>query len=192
MKPVLNPVLFLDFDGVTHPEVCTAEQLFCCLPLIEEVLRRRPGVDIVISSSWRANTTACKNCKVTSALSCAAGWWAARRSTSKTSVSRPSGTCGRSSADPGCKPTGRRYWQAGHGWPWMMLRGCSRLAASTSSSRVTRPASRRPTLSSWSGGWTRFCNRCNSFCNKTLVRNSATAQLRNSTKPQDHKTAIAQ
>lgn len=51
--PVNSPILFLDFDGVTHPEVCLAEQLFCCLPLVEEVLRRRPGVDIVISSSWR-------------------------------------------------------------------------------------------------------------------------------------------
>ncbi len=50
----MNPILFLDFDGVTHPEGCSAERLFCCLPLIEEVLRRRPGVDIVISSSWRA------------------------------------------------------------------------------------------------------------------------------------------
>lgn len=53
LNPALNPVLFLDFDGVAHPEVCTAEQLFCCLPVLEEVLRRRPGVDIVISSAWR-------------------------------------------------------------------------------------------------------------------------------------------
>jgi hypothetical protein len=47
------PVLFLDFDGVTHPEMCQAHQLFTCLPLIEAVLREHPCVDVVISSSWR-------------------------------------------------------------------------------------------------------------------------------------------
>lgn len=52
MKPT---VLFLDFDGVTHPECCTADQLFKCLPLIEDVLRYHPGVEIVISSSWRVH-----------------------------------------------------------------------------------------------------------------------------------------
>lgn len=46
-------VLFLDFDGVTHPEVCTTPELFCRLPLIEDVLLRHPHVQIVISSSWR-------------------------------------------------------------------------------------------------------------------------------------------
>ena len=46
-------VLFLDFDGVTHPEPCKAEHEFCQLALIEEVLRQHPGVDVVISSSWR-------------------------------------------------------------------------------------------------------------------------------------------
>ena len=29
------------------------EELFTCLPLIEDVLRMHPGVDVVISSSWR-------------------------------------------------------------------------------------------------------------------------------------------
>lgn len=51
MKSV--PIVFLDFDGVTHPEVCKGEQLFTCLPLIEDVLRNHPLVDVVISSSWR-------------------------------------------------------------------------------------------------------------------------------------------
>ena len=46
-------VLFLDFDGVTHPEPCKAEHEFCQLSLIEEVLRQHPRVDVVISSSWR-------------------------------------------------------------------------------------------------------------------------------------------
>lgn len=47
------PVVFLDFDGVTHPEVCKTVQLFNCLPLIERVLRQHLAVDVVISSSWR-------------------------------------------------------------------------------------------------------------------------------------------
>ncbi len=49
----MNPILFLDFDGVTHPEVCTAPELFTCLPLIEDVLLRHSHVHIVISSAWR-------------------------------------------------------------------------------------------------------------------------------------------
>ena len=47
------PILFLDFDGVTHPEVCAASELFNCLPRIEEVLLRHSQVEIVISSAWR-------------------------------------------------------------------------------------------------------------------------------------------
>jgi hypothetical protein len=46
-------ILFLDFDGVTHPEVCTEQELFQSLPDIEEVLRGFPQVEIVISSAWR-------------------------------------------------------------------------------------------------------------------------------------------
>lgn len=47
------PIVFLDFDGVTHPAHCTTEKLFTCLPLIEAVLRRHARAEIVISSSWR-------------------------------------------------------------------------------------------------------------------------------------------
>ena len=46
-------ILFLDFDGVTHPDPCEVGQLFTRLPLIEDVLRRFEGCKIVISSSWR-------------------------------------------------------------------------------------------------------------------------------------------
>ena len=46
-------VLFLDFDGVLHPETTRDEPLFCRLPLLEQWLRARPKVDVVISSSWR-------------------------------------------------------------------------------------------------------------------------------------------
>ncbi len=46
-------VMFLDFDGVTHPEPCDDAQLFDSLSLIEEELIRFDGVHIVVSSSWR-------------------------------------------------------------------------------------------------------------------------------------------
>ena len=47
-------VVFLDFDGVVHPEgLQDSSQLFCRLPLIEEVLREFQIVEIVISSAWR-------------------------------------------------------------------------------------------------------------------------------------------
>ena len=48
-------ILFLDFDGVLHPVRPRAPgaDLFCRLPLLEAWLRKRPGVDVVISSSWR-------------------------------------------------------------------------------------------------------------------------------------------
>ncbi len=46
-------ILCLDFDGVTHPEPCQTDKLFCHLDRIEIVLRDFPSVEIVISSSWR-------------------------------------------------------------------------------------------------------------------------------------------
>jgi hypothetical protein len=47
-------ILFLDFDGVTHPEPYFHENVFC-RHLIESVLRERElrDIQIVISSSWR-------------------------------------------------------------------------------------------------------------------------------------------
>ncbi len=51
-------ILFLDFDGVLHPEPCYADaQLFCRLPLLENLLRGFPDVDVVISSTWRETRT---------------------------------------------------------------------------------------------------------------------------------------
>ena len=49
----MNPVLFVDFDGVTHPEPSLPDEFFAQLPLIEAVLRDYPAVDIVVSSTWR-------------------------------------------------------------------------------------------------------------------------------------------
>ena len=46
-------VVFLDFDGVLHPDPCRRENLFCQLPVVEQVLLEYPKVELVISSSWR-------------------------------------------------------------------------------------------------------------------------------------------
>jgi len=47
-------ILFLDFDGVLHPEPCFDQtKLFCFLPRLESVLRDYPQIKIVISSTWR-------------------------------------------------------------------------------------------------------------------------------------------
>lgn len=47
------PLLFLDFDGVTHPEPCGSAPLFQSLPQIEAVLRRYPGVLVALSTTRR-------------------------------------------------------------------------------------------------------------------------------------------
>lgn len=44
--------LFLDFDGVLHPNLAAPQQRFARLPLLVEAIGDHP-VDIVISSSWR-------------------------------------------------------------------------------------------------------------------------------------------
>ena len=49
----VKPVLFLDVDGVLHPEPAFSKDAFCRLPLVEGILRDFPMVEIVISSSWR-------------------------------------------------------------------------------------------------------------------------------------------
>lgn len=53
MNPQAEPVPFLDFDGVTHPEPCGSAPLFQSLPLIGAVLRRHPGVLVVLSTTGR-------------------------------------------------------------------------------------------------------------------------------------------
>ena len=53
----MNPYLFLDFDGVLHPQyegqAAPADVAFCHLPRFEAVMRDFPSVEIVISSTWR-------------------------------------------------------------------------------------------------------------------------------------------
>lgn len=46
-------IVFLDFDGVLHPQLTSISELFGRLPLFEEWLVARLQVDVVISSSWR-------------------------------------------------------------------------------------------------------------------------------------------
>ena len=45
--------LFLDFDGVLHPDPCVVQFKFCQRNLIEGILREFPQVDIVLSTTWR-------------------------------------------------------------------------------------------------------------------------------------------
>lgn len=49
--------LFLDLDGVLHPEFCHESKHFSCLPIFERVLRSAPSWDIVISSTWRLHAS---------------------------------------------------------------------------------------------------------------------------------------
>lgn len=46
-------VLFLDFDGVMHPEFCHESKHFVHLDTFETVIRAAPHVELVISSTWR-------------------------------------------------------------------------------------------------------------------------------------------
>ncbi len=46
-------ILFLDFDGVMHPEFCHESKHFVHLDTFEAVMRAAPEVELVISSTWR-------------------------------------------------------------------------------------------------------------------------------------------
>lgn len=48
-------LLALDIDGVLHPAGAPDHALLTRLPLLEAWLRRRPNVQIVITSSWRVS-----------------------------------------------------------------------------------------------------------------------------------------
>lgn len=52
------PILGLDVDGVLHPAgPVTAESQLSRLPLLTAWLRHRPGIDIVVTSTWRLSRT---------------------------------------------------------------------------------------------------------------------------------------
>lgn len=47
-------ILFLDFDGVTHPVKSNINDIFCRFPLLEDFLvNTQPSWRIVLSTSWR-------------------------------------------------------------------------------------------------------------------------------------------
>jgi len=46
-------ILFLDFDGVLHPEEALPTDRFSCRPVLWQILRACPDVDVVFSTSWR-------------------------------------------------------------------------------------------------------------------------------------------
>lgn len=52
-----SPALFLDFDGVMHPAGCHKRDYMCKTPLLSEIVRKVPGIEIIISSSWRKSLT---------------------------------------------------------------------------------------------------------------------------------------
>jgi len=52
----LKPVLFLDFDGVLHPNCSAPSDCFCLLPALADTIAPFE-LDIVISSSWRHHRT---------------------------------------------------------------------------------------------------------------------------------------
>lgn len=50
-------ILFLDIDGVLHPlddnDHAHIDNLFCCAPLLWEILRQAPNLRVVFSTLWR-------------------------------------------------------------------------------------------------------------------------------------------
>lgn len=48
----MQPILFLDFDGVLHPEVFGAKE-FSCAQFLEEALQPLPLIQIILSTSWK-------------------------------------------------------------------------------------------------------------------------------------------
>lgn len=46
-------ILFLDIDGVLHPDPATAEQAFCRRHLLWDLLLVQTQIRVVISSDWR-------------------------------------------------------------------------------------------------------------------------------------------
>ncbi|HUX62225.1 HAD domain-containing protein [Sulfuricella sp.] len=46
-------ILFLDFDGVLHPENPNRPEDFSCRPYLWQILRACPTVEVVFSTQWR-------------------------------------------------------------------------------------------------------------------------------------------
>jgi hypothetical protein len=50
-------ILFLDFDGVLHPDPCPPERLFVHAPRLAATLAEFPATGVVLSTSWRTFLT---------------------------------------------------------------------------------------------------------------------------------------
>lgn len=48
-----SPILFLDFDGVLHPDFARGTALFSARPLLWQLLDECPYLEVVFSTSWR-------------------------------------------------------------------------------------------------------------------------------------------
>lgn len=46
-------ILFLDFDGVLHSCDAGDDALFVSVPYLWQILRRRPEIEVVFSTSWK-------------------------------------------------------------------------------------------------------------------------------------------
>lgn len=46
-------LIFLDFDGVLHPDPCDGSEILCHLPRFERVLREFQDAQVVVTSTWR-------------------------------------------------------------------------------------------------------------------------------------------
>ena len=58
-RPSFKKVLFLDFDGVLHPEICDASRFFCFAANLARVLESVDSegrLPVVVSSAWRLTT----------------------------------------------------------------------------------------------------------------------------------------
>ena len=53
----MSPVLFLDFDGVLHPEPLGDNARFSRVALLDTALDQVPDLQVVVSSSWRHGRT---------------------------------------------------------------------------------------------------------------------------------------
>lgn len=63
MSSLADKIIYLDFDGVLHPDGTEAIDdrgqlldnpiLFCWLPILTELLEPHPHVQIIVSSDWR-------------------------------------------------------------------------------------------------------------------------------------------
>lgn len=83
--PAATATLFLDFDGVLHPEYGRPSRFFEALPLLATVLLPRPWVEVVVSSNWRyeraegsatGSTTLPINRSTISVTTCiTSAWW---------------------------------------------------------------------------------------------------------------------